>query len=159
VPTIRKQSFIVLALIFYFVNHSAHSDIHAYPSKGQTHEQQNKDKWQCHQWATEQTGIDPISMAEKEIKPPESPSDSVASGAKKGLFHGLIAGEIRGGNFAQSVPMGTGIGALMTLRRHRKEMEKQHQEYVQAHNERAAKLKTYDKTYGVCMKGRGYTVN
>lgn len=138
---------------------TVYAEFHAYLSNGQTKELQNKDEWECHQWAKNKTGIDPVAMAEKEIKPSETQSESVAVGAKKGIFHGLLAGAIRGGDFARGIPMGTGIGALMALRRHRKAMQKQHQEYVSAYDQRAAKLKTYDKAYGVCLRGRGYAVN
>ena len=31
----------------------------AYPMKGQSEEQQATDRYQCHQWAADQTGFDP----------------------------------------------------------------------------------------------------
>ncbi len=34
-------------------------DIFVYPSDGQTDEQTDKDRYECHRWAVEQTGFDP----------------------------------------------------------------------------------------------------
>ncbi|MEA3134805.1 MAG: hypothetical protein QOG17_2651, partial [Gammaproteobacteria bacterium] len=35
----------------------------AYPKNGQTTEQQAKDKYECHHWATTQSGFDPTQGA------------------------------------------------------------------------------------------------
>ena len=36
-------------------------DFYIYPAKGQSKEQQGKDKYQCYDWAKQQTGFDPMS--------------------------------------------------------------------------------------------------
>lgn len=35
------------------------SHFYVYPSKGQSQAQQDKDRYECHQWAVKQTGFDP----------------------------------------------------------------------------------------------------
>src|SRR5260370_34218937 len=35
------------------------SDIYIYPAKGQSQAQQDKDRYECHAWAVQQTGVDP----------------------------------------------------------------------------------------------------
>src|SRR5216683_7193283 len=35
------------------------SDIYIYPAKGQSQAQQDKDRYECHSWAVQQTGFDP----------------------------------------------------------------------------------------------------
>ena len=40
-------------------NASAGTDLMAYPKNGQNDEQQKKDKYECHHWATVQSGFDP----------------------------------------------------------------------------------------------------
>lgn len=35
------------------------TELFAYPTKGQTAEQQSKDRYECHRWAADQTGFDP----------------------------------------------------------------------------------------------------
>jgi hypothetical protein len=42
---------------------SAGTDVMAYPKNGQTDEQQKKDKYECHHWATTQSGFDPTQGA------------------------------------------------------------------------------------------------
>jgi hypothetical protein len=39
------------------------TDLMAYPKAGQSSEQQAKDKYECHHWATEQSGFDPTQGA------------------------------------------------------------------------------------------------
>ena len=34
-------------------------DIYVYPAKGQSQAQQDKDRYECHSWAVQQTGFDP----------------------------------------------------------------------------------------------------
>lgn len=61
-----NKAIIILASVLgfsYIV--SAHATEFVYPSKGQSEAEQNKDKWECHQWATQQTGIDPEKMLQQ----------------------------------------------------------------------------------------------
>ena len=127
-----------------------------YPDRGQSQEQQDRAAWECHQSAVTSTGVDPLDMAEQETAPPAKQTESVATGMRKGIFHGLISGAIRGGDFARTTPIGAGIGALIALRRHRKAMEEQHEAYQKAYAAREQKLETYDSAYNACMKERGY---
>jgi len=46
-------------------SHLAQAEIFVYPDKGQSEEQQSHDKWECHQWAVQQTGVDPTKIAEE----------------------------------------------------------------------------------------------
>ncbi|MEM7222251.1 MAG: hypothetical protein AAF495_04690 [Pseudomonadota bacterium] len=130
-----------------------------YPAEHQSQQEQDADAWQCHQWATETTGVDPIAMAhqESQILAEKEDEESLAGGAARGAEHGLLAGEVFGGGLARHAALGGGIGALRALHQHRKEMDRQHQAYLQAYRARQAKLKSYDHAVAACMKGRGYT--
>ena len=35
------------------------ADVYIYPNKGQSAQQQDKDRYECHTWAVQQTGFDP----------------------------------------------------------------------------------------------------
>src|SRR5262245_43368974 len=37
----------------------------AYPTKGQSADQQNRDEYECHEWAQKETGVDPVAVAEQ----------------------------------------------------------------------------------------------
>lgn len=41
----------------------AQSQIFAYPSAGQSEEQQSRDRFECHQWSVSQTGFDPATAS------------------------------------------------------------------------------------------------
>jgi hypothetical protein len=47
---------LVLCLLYIPVNSWA-DDLIVYPSKNQSAQQQDKDKWECRAWATKQTGF------------------------------------------------------------------------------------------------------
>jgi hypothetical protein len=78
----------------------------AYPLKGQSAQQQQLDRMECHQWAVAQSGFDPNSVAS---------DPSARSGAMKGLFVGLVAGGIVAatGGAAAAIAIGAGGGGLI----------------------------------------------
>lgn len=47
-------------------------DVYAYPAKGQSQAQQDRDRYECHSWTAQQTGFDPS-------KSPAVASDTVAA--------------------------------------------------------------------------------
>ena len=63
-----------------------------YPNKGQSSEQQEKDKFDCYTWAKGQTGFDPMQVPTATTAPPQE-------GAQQG---GVVRGAGRG------APAGTG---------------------------------------------------
>jgi hypothetical protein len=54
---------------------SAVSELIAYPKNGQTTEQLAKDKYECHHWATGQTGFDPTQAGGGSGSAPNRRSD------------------------------------------------------------------------------------
>jgi hypothetical protein len=47
----------------------AQSDFYVYPSKGQSKEQQEKDRFECTEWASKETGFNPMKPLEIEPEP------------------------------------------------------------------------------------------
>lgn len=41
-------------------NDQADQDLYIYPSRGQSEQQQSDDRYECHRWASQQTGYDPV---------------------------------------------------------------------------------------------------
>ena len=41
---------------------AAAQQIFVYPTRGQSPEQQNRDRYECHTWAMQQTGFDPMNV-------------------------------------------------------------------------------------------------
>src|SRR5215471_1767134 len=65
-----KLSAVALASVLLTTAASA-QQMFIYPQRGQTPEQQQRDRFECHQWAVQQTGFDPtMPMA---MPPPAAP--------------------------------------------------------------------------------------
>ena len=68
-----------------------------YPSKGQTQEQQNKDQGECYMWAKQQTGVDPVALAQQSANQPAptGPQGERVKGAAGGAVAGTAIGAAR----------------------------------------------------------------
>src|SRR5215472_4627523 len=140
-------------------------DVYVYPAKNQSNEQMARDKEECHGWAVKQTGVDPEKLATESVTPP--PSGGSSSGAGSGLG-GAGFGAARGamsGDAAAGAIRGVGIGRLAHAIRARRQMEEQHQASqqqdqasLQQHQQRQSLLQNYDRAFGACLTGRGYSV-
>ena len=129
-----------------------------YPAKGQSQQQQTKDKGECSQWAIQQTGVNPAQLAEESSSGEVYQQQHTAlGGAARGSLLGLIGGAIAG-DAGKGAAIGAGIGALGGAMRGRQDLDAQHQAYDSAHAQQKAKLQTYDRAYSACLTGRGYTV-
>ena len=70
------------------------ADVFVYPQKGQSAEQQNKDSYECYNWAKAQSGIDPGAPP-----PPAQPGQrarGAVGGAARGAALGAAVGAIAG---------------------------------------------------------------
>lgn len=127
-----------------------------YPAKGQSGQQQNKDEVDCYGWAKQQTGIDPVAVANTSTKQdgPAVGGGERVQGAAVGAVGGLAIGAIAG-----DAGKGAAIGAVggtlfggMKARKNREAQEKQ------AQQQKSSTLQYFNKAFGVCMEGRGYVV-
>jgi hypothetical protein len=101
----------------------------AYPAKGQTAEQQQKDLGECQAWAKQTTGVDPVAVG-----------GAIAGDAGEGAAIGAVVGTIAGGAKA---------------RRNRRAQQEQAAQQHQAQQQ--GQLGTYNRAFAACMEGRGYT--
>jgi hypothetical protein len=131
----------------------AAQDLYVYPTRNQSAEQMTRDKEECHDWAVKQTGVDPVTMA---AQPPAS-SRSGAGGALGGAAMGAARGEMSGEAGAGAM-QGIGIGRLVHAIRARRQMEEQQDAQSKEQQQRQAQLQKYDRAFGACLTGRGYTV-
>ena len=72
---------------------SVAADMFVYPKKGQSKDQQQKDQYECHLWAVEQTGVDPMKPAQPAPATAQSGGGEVVHGAAKGAALGAIVVE------------------------------------------------------------------
>ena len=92
-------------------------DLFIYPTKNQSAEQQDKDKWECRAWATKQTGFDPAARATATAPPTrEAPRGGLVRGAAGGAALGAVGGAIAG-NAGKGAAIGAAGGGLLGVMR------------------------------------------
>ena len=60
----------LLVLLTPFFVGSAMGEVFNYPNKGQSQEQQERDKFECHSWAVRNSGFDPMKRPTASTPPP-----------------------------------------------------------------------------------------
>ena len=134
-----------------------------YPDKGQSPQQQQKDRGECHVWAVQQTGVDPTMTAAAAPPPPPStaPQGQVMRGAARGAAVGAVGGAITG-NAGKGAAAGAAMGGLIGgMKRHDQQVQSQQaysNQVAQQQTAQAQASATYNRALGACLSGRGYTV-
>jgi len=134
----------------------AWAEMFIYPAKGQSAEQQQKDEFECHQWAVQQTGHDP-TKAQPAPQQQTAKKGQAVRGAAGGALIGLGIGSLSG-NAGKGAAIGAGAGALAGGARQQRQMEQQEAANQQAQQAQQAQIERYNKARQVCLEGRGYTV-
>ena len=146
-----------------------------YPSQGQSQQKQNQDFGECHAWAVQQTGFDPMSAQATAPAPSTAPppTERQQGGLLRGAAIGAGGGAL-GGAIAGDAGKGAAIGALAGgviggIRRRnqvdRQEQQRraweqqQRQQQAQHQSNLNAQRGNYNRALGACMQGRGYSVN
>jgi predicted lipid-binding transport protein (Tim44 family) len=138
--------------------------LYVYPANGQTPEQTDRDRYECHNWAVQQTGVDPsradANPYERVIVQPANPP---GSGAVAGLIGGAIIGSIIAGPRAAGAGLilGGATGAVIGSAADANAQAQAAQTQAQINEsvgEARARADTYRRAIGACLQGRGYTV-
>lgn len=140
--------------------------VYFYPARGQTPAQQDRDKYECNNWAVQQSGFDPsaphipphlrVQVAEG---PP--PGAGVATGAVAGgLLGAAVAPPWRSG---QGAVLGALAGALVGgAAESAARQQAQARAAANATDIHAAQLEeeasNYRRAMAACLEGRGYNV-
>lgn len=141
------------------------SEVYAYPLHGQSAQQQDRDHYECSQWATQQTGFDPSAPG---VPPHERvrvvsagppPGTGTAVGAVTGAVigaaiarpwetaTGALAGAVVGGAIGSSVDAANAQQARTVAVSDRRQVAIQEQ-----------KASNYRRAIGACLDARGYSV-
>src|SRR3954464_10913522 len=144
------------------------TDVYAYPTQGQSPEQMDRDRYDCHEWAVKQSNFDPSAPS-----PPPHDRVVVAAGPPPGTNTaiGAVAGAILGAVIAGPRDSGFGAvaggitGAAIGSTGDAANAEAQHQEIQAARAQdarRAAAIdqraSDYRRAVSACLEGRGYSV-
>ena len=166
----RINRFLIVLLLAVFIAGTAVAqDLMVYPAKGQSQDQMEKDKFECYSWAKKESGFDPMKMpAATAPSPPKQATGRTARGAVRGgVGGGLLGagiGAIAGGK--KGAKKGAVIGGLsggviggVRSSSQQKQDEKARKQWEkQQTNQYMHQRNTYNRAYGACLEGRGYSV-
>jgi hypothetical protein len=150
----KSKLFILNGIAFIlFTQPSFSQEVIAYPKKGQSAKQQEKDKFECYSWAKKQTGFDP-QAAGTAGGATQGSSGGAVRGAGKGAAVGALGGAI-GGDAGKGAAVGAGVGgASGGIKRRQAEKEQ-----AQVQSKEQQKLVSFQKAEKACLQGRGYSVD
>lgn len=134
-------------------------ELYIYPAKGQSAEQQDKDKFECYNWAKNDTGFDPMALPTTSSAPPKGQKKS--GGAITGALGGAVLGGVLGDS-SKSAKRGAVAGGLIggvrqSSKNTRTEQKRSDWERKESANY-ANNRNNYNRAYSACLEGRGYTV-
>ncbi len=148
-----------LFLVTFMAGGATAQNLMIYPAKGQAQDQMEKDKYECYSWAKGQTGFDPIQAGST---PQPSPQGRPIGGERvRGAAGGAAVGAAVGaiaGNAGKGAAAGAVGGAMIGGMRQRQKMSQQAQAQQQQSAALAQQQNNYNRAFGACMEGRGYTV-
>jgi hypothetical protein len=163
----RKGVFIwiVMLILAFWVGLALAQELIVFPAKGQSQEQMEKDKYDCYTWAKQQTGFDPMqSQPPTQAAPAQSqgPQGERIKGAARGAAVGAVVGEIAnddaGKGAAAGAAGGVMVGGMKSRQSRRQQAQAQQQQTQQQDAAYDQKRSTYNRAFGACLEGKGYTV-
>ncbi len=130
-----------------------------YPAKGQSAQQQERDRFECYEWAKAQTGFDPTQAYQPvSTGQPSTSSRSTAGGMVTGAVGGAAVAELTKGDAGKGAAYGALGSALIGQVKQQKSAQAGQQQMAQQQAARGQQKANYDRHIGACMEGRGYTV-
>lgn len=151
-------------------------DVYAYPLAGQSQERQSRDRYECHQWAVQQTGFDPMASPPpaqyqgQYQQPPQQGGSTILGLGQGGLLPGTgVLGDTAtgaglgaaGGAIAGDAGKGAAIGAiggavLGGLARTQQPAQPQYQPQGDPYYQQ--RRGQFNQAFGACMRARNYRV-
>jgi hypothetical protein len=147
---------IVAGLLAGALTSVVEAEVFVYPKQGQSQEAFQKDQFECHGWAKQQTGFDPAKPPQTAGAPPPQHGGAVR-GAARGSALGAIGGAI-GGDAGKGAAIGAGAGAAAGMLRQGQQNRAAAEASRQAQSQQQASLDHYERAYAACLQGRGYPV-
>jgi hypothetical protein len=142
--------------------------IYFYPAKGQSPEQQDRDRYDCYLWARDQTGFEPSAPNlaphhKLSVVADRPPGTDTAVGAVTGAVLGAAVSSR--GNRPEGALIGAAAGALVGSASdvtRQEQTARLQQQYDQQSARRLANIERqaadYRRAMGACLAGKGYIV-
>jgi hypothetical protein len=148
-------------------------EIYVFPKAGQDSAQQSMDEAACYEWAVENTGSDPFTLAEQAQTDTQQAQQeqqaaaqegrgSAARGAVRGAAAGALIGEIASDDAGEGAAWGAAAGVVRGRRKgNRTQAEATQLAQAEAAQREAAsehQLANFTKAFSVCLEGKEYLV-
>lgn len=131
-----------------------------YPAKGQPSQQQDRDRYECHDWARGQSGYDPTQPYQvAAASPQQQPSRPSLNDMARGAAGGAAVAELTNHDAGRGAA--TGLVASSVVSRVREQQAMQARQAQQASQQKAAQGQArsmYERGFAACMEARGYVV-
>jgi hypothetical protein len=147
---------IVVGFVACALVSAAQAEIYVYPKPGQSQDAFEKDQYECHNWAKQQTGFDPAAPPQTAAAPPPQQGGAV-HGAARGAAVGAVGGAIAG-DAGKGAAVGAAVGGTSGAMRQNRNNRASAQASQQAQSQQQAAYGNYEKAYATCLAGRGYSV-
>jgi hypothetical protein len=147
---------IVVGFVACALVSTAQAEIYVYPKPGQSQDAFEKDQYECHNWAKQQTGFDPAAPPQTAAAPPPQQGGAV-HGAARGAAVGAVGGAIAG-DAGKGAAVGAAVGGTSGAMRQNRNNRASAQASQQAQSQQQAAYGNYEKAYATCLAGRGYSV-
>jgi len=140
--------------------------VYFYPTRGQSLDQQDRDKYECNAWAVKQTGFDPSlpstppHLRTRLVAGEAPPGAGIAAGAAFGAVLGAVIGSPRdtGAGAVAGAIAGAAVGGVAEAA----SQQERQQVAASESNAHAAALErqasNYRRAMAACLEGRGYNV-
>jgi hypothetical protein len=135
--------------------------VYFYPTRGQSPDLQDRDRYECYLWARKQTGFDPsaphLAPHQRFVAVPAPSGQGVAAGAITGAVIGSVVA--RPGHSAEGAIVGAVAGATLGAASE-SAREQQAARATKQHMDAQVELQAsnYRRALTACLEGRGYTV-
>ncbi|MGC4028982.1 MAG: hypothetical protein QM696_08935 [Steroidobacteraceae bacterium] len=139
--------------------------VYVYPQQGQSPEQTDRDRYECHVWATRESGFDPSRHAlaapvRRTVVPAQSANQTVAAGAATGAVLGAVVADR--GDAAKGAIIGAVAGSVLgaaAASAQETEAARIEQQLDRRGDRRYEREGAgYRRALSACLEGRGYSV-
>lgn len=167
-----KRVYLALLLIPSISTWAQTERLFIYPAGGQSEQRLELDRYQCHRWAVDKTGVNPATLTEPPATRTVVQNPNRGAGAI-GTLIGTIAGAAIGAQVGHHRHSGEIPGALIGAaigsaiggekerdgrKQARAEAQKIAQDKAHARNQYRADLDNYNRAFTACMTARDYSV-
>lgn len=138
------------------------TEVYFYPARGQSAEEQERDRYECYLWAMRQTGFDPsqpqlLPHQRLEVVASRPAGETAAAGAAAGAVLGAVLSPR--GRQAEGAVFGAVTGAMVGVAAEAARQEQAEQTQQRRRSEQIEQqAANYRRAMTACLEGRGYSV-